>query len=78
MSGRDEMIALEKTLGVTIISSAGFLITNVLCINQYPDFEADRACNKMNWVVRLGRKRAQLTGAAMVLAGILTRFFVYH
>jgi 1,4-dihydroxy-2-naphthoate octaprenyltransferase len=121
----------------------GFLITNVLWINQYPDFEADRACKKMNWVVRLGRKRAlkvhaalfivayttivalflvtrnpfwllsfcslpfvlraikvaashtedfpiftlanintiityQLTGAAMVLAGILTRFFVYH
>lgn len=35
----------------------GFLITNVLFINQYPDYEADKQCNKRNWVVRLGKTK---------------------
>ncbi len=35
----------------------GFIIANVLFINQYPDYEADRICNKKNWVVRLGKAR---------------------
>lgn len=33
----------------------GFLIADVLWINQYPDFEADRQGGKLNWVVRLGK-----------------------
>ncbi len=33
----------------------GFLIANVLWINQYPDYEADRQGGKLNWVVRLGK-----------------------
>jgi 1,4-dihydroxy-2-naphthoate octaprenyltransferase len=37
----------------------GFLITAILYINQYPDFEADRDANKNHWVVTLGRKRAR-------------------
>lgn len=36
----------------------GFLITNVLWINQFPDYEADKKGNKFNWVVRLGKKRS--------------------
>jgi 1,4-dihydroxy-2-naphthoate octaprenyltransferase len=36
----------------------GFLITNILVINQYPDYEADKLCNKRNWVVRLGKTKA--------------------
>ncbi|MDW7651733.1 MAG: prenyltransferase [Bacillota bacterium] len=36
----------------------GFLITNILFINQYPDYEADKLCNKRNWVVRLGKTNA--------------------
>lgn len=36
----------------------GFLITNILIINQYPDYEADKLCNKRNWVVRLGKINA--------------------
>lgn len=36
----------------------GFLITNVLWINQFPDYEADKQGNKRNWVVRLGKKRS--------------------
>lgn len=35
----------------------GFLIANVLFINQYPDYEADKLGGKRNWVVRLGKKK---------------------
>lgn len=60
--------------GITV----GFLITNVLFINQFPDQEADRAVGKNHWVVRLGKKKAAkvfvlLVSAvyASVAAGIL-------
>jgi 1,4-dihydroxy-2-naphthoate polyprenyltransferase len=36
----------------------GFLIANVLFINQYPDYEADLLGNKRNLVVRLGKSRS--------------------
>jgi len=36
----------------------GFLIANVLFINQFPDKEADQAVGKTHWVVRLGKKKA--------------------
>jgi 1,4-dihydroxy-2-naphthoate polyprenyltransferase len=36
----------------------GLLIANVLWINQYPDYEADRQGDKRNWVVRLGKQKA--------------------
>lgn len=36
----------------------GFLIANVLWINQFPDYEADLKGGKMNGVVRLGKKRS--------------------
>ena len=35
----------------------GFLIANVLFVNQYPDYEADLQGNKRNWVVRLGKEK---------------------
>ncbi len=35
----------------------GFIIANVLWINQYPDYEADLKGGKMNGLVRLGRKK---------------------
>jgi len=35
----------------------GFLIANVVWINQYPDYEADARGNKRNWVVRLGKEK---------------------
>ena len=35
-----------------------FLITAVVYINEFPDYEADRAAGKATLVVRLGRKRA--------------------
>ncbi len=37
---------------------AGFAAA-ILYINQFPDFEADRAAGKRNWVVRLGKEKAK-------------------
>jgi 1,4-dihydroxy-2-naphthoate octaprenyltransferase len=37
----------------------GFLITAILYINQYPDYDADKAVHKNHLVVTLGRKRAK-------------------
>ncbi len=43
----------------TVLASLplGFIIANVLWINQYPDYEADLKGGKMNGVVRLGREK---------------------
>ena len=54
----------------------GFLIANVLWINQYPDYEADKKGRKLNGVVRLGKERgvgvfAGLFGAAYLFLVIL-------
>jgi 1,4-dihydroxy-2-naphthoate octaprenyltransferase len=46
----------------------GFLITNVLFINQFPDREADRAVGKNHWVVRLGKKKAAKVFVLLVSA----------
>ena len=35
------------------------LVTNVLYINQFPDYRADKAAGKDHWVVRLGPERAR-------------------
>lgn len=37
----------------------GFLVANILWINEFPDFEADRQAGKRNLVVRLGTSRAR-------------------
>lgn len=42
----------------------GLLITNVLWINQFPDYEADKQGKKRNWVVRLGKKKSLYVFAA--------------
>jgi 1,4-dihydroxy-2-naphthoate octaprenyltransferase len=62
-----------------------FLIVAVLYINQFPDYEPDKAVNKRHWVVRLGRRKATygyhalifgtyLWVIASVVVGILTPF----
>jgi 1,4-dihydroxy-2-naphthoate octaprenyltransferase len=52
-------------------------MSNRFYINQFPDFEADRAAGKRNWVVRLGREQARpyfnyiiLASFGMILLGI--------
>lgn len=49
----------------------GFLIANVLWINQYPDYEADLKGGKLNWVVRLGKARAGKVYALLFAAAFL-------
>jgi len=49
-----------------------FLIAAVLWINQFPDYQADRAVGKDHWVVRLGRRRACYVYAADLLAALLS------
>ncbi|MGE5560543.1 MAG: prenyltransferase [Chloroflexota bacterium] len=54
-------LVMTHTLNVQAVLTGvpiGFLIANVLWINQYPDYEADALGGKRNWVVRLGRKAA--------------------
>ncbi|MBI5968148.1 MAG: prenyltransferase [Deltaproteobacteria bacterium] len=46
----------------------GFLITNVLFINQFPDRQADLAVGKNHWVVRLGKKKAAKVYVLLVSA----------
>jgi len=54
---------------VVVLASVpvGFLIAAVLYINQFPDYEADKAVGKRHWVVRLGTRRA-LPGLSGLLA----------
>jgi len=54
-------LAMTGTIDYRVVIAAvpiGFLIANVLWINQYPDYEADKKGGKFNWVVRLGKKKA--------------------
>ncbi len=57
----------------------GFIIANVLWINQYPDYEADLKGGKMNGVVRLGKEKgisvyALLFGLAYISLLLLALF----
>jgi len=50
----------------------GFLIMNVIWINQYPDYEADLKAGKRNWVVRLGRERGIKVYVALYVAALIS------
>ncbi|MGQ9682673.1 MAG: prenyltransferase [Anaerolineae bacterium] len=49
----------------------GLTILNVILLNEFPDYPADRAAGKANWVVRLGRERAAGIYPAIAAAGWL-------
>lgn len=51
MSGRFDVLPLLISIPV------GFLISNVLWINQYPDYEADMKSGKKNGLVRIGKQK---------------------
>ena len=69
------------TLSALVASlPVGFLMTNVLWINQFQDADADAAADKRNWVVRLGRRRSVAVHVALfaltyaaIAAGIIWR-----
>src|SRR3990170_1486016 len=45
-----------------------FMITGILYINQFQDYEADKTVKKNHWVVRLGKKKA-VYGYYLIIAG---------
>lgn len=54
----------------------GFLITAVIWINQFPDFQADGAANKNNLVVRLGLERSRWIYLILMTLPFLFLFFL--
>ena len=68
------MVVSGELPNSVIFSSAGigFLIANVLWINEYPDYEADLAANKRNGVVRMGKQRAWFVHGLLYLLAYLS------
>lgn len=50
------------------------LITAILYINGFQDFNADKAVGKNTWIVRLGREKASLAYAGMMYATYVSIF----
>lgn len=69
-----------SALSLIVSLPIGLLVAAVLYINQFPDFEADKAVNRKNLVVRLGRRRALpyyylllSTSYLIIVVGVLCR-----
>lgn len=45
----------------------GLLISAILFINEFPDYEADKSVNKRHMVVRIGRERARKYYTALII-----------
>lgn len=79
MAGRIDLLPILVSIPI------GILITNVLWINQYPDYEADKKNGKKNWVVRLGKKKGLFVYAinfiaaytAFILIAVYTRNIIW-
>ena len=72
-------VQLEQFSWTPIYASilVGLLISLILFINQFPDYEADKVAGKKHWVVRLGRKKAAyMFSAFMILTHILLVLFI--
>lgn len=54
----------------------GFLIMEVIWINQFPDYEADQAAGKQNLVVRWGREAARTLYCAIMLLSFVSVLFL--
>ncbi len=53
-----------------------FLVTNIILINEFPDFESDREAGKRQLVVRLGTGKARYLYLVMVLASLAAVFWL--
>ena len=53
-----------------------FLITNVLWINEFPDYEADKSVGKNNLVVRLGPELARYLYCLMMVMSFMSVIFL--
>ncbi len=57
------------TLEAILISiPQGLLLTAILFINEFPDYEADKLANKRHIIVRIGRRRARVFYAVLIIA----------
>lgn len=54
----------------------GFLITGVIWINQFPDYQADRKAGKKNLVVRLGLRISRVLYSLIMLFSFLSIIFL--
>lgn len=50
----------------------GFLVSNLLLLNQFPDVEADASANRRHLPITIGRRRSSWVYAALILATYLT------
>lgn len=62
---------------VLVSLPVGLLIANVLIINQYPDYRADKKGKKFNWVVRLGKKEAVKVYALLYIISYLSTIVIF-
>ncbi len=61
------------TLDAFLVSlPLAFLITNIILVNEFPDFETDGRAGKRNLVVRMGTGKARFLYLAFVLAAFLS------
>jgi len=57
------------TLEALLISiPQGLLVTAILFINEFPDYEADKSAGKRHIVVRIGRKKARVFYVVLIVA----------
>ena len=72
MLGTVLLLRGDVTVEAMVVSIAlGFLIANVLLINEVPDERADRLAGKRTLVVRLGRDRVETLIALVFIVGFL-------
>lgn len=53
----------------------GLMVTAILWINQFPDFETDREAGKKNLLVRMGREKGRLVYIILALTASLSLLF---
>jgi 1,4-dihydroxy-2-naphthoate octaprenyltransferase len=70
MSGRFSVEAFALGL------PQGFLITAVIWINQFPDYEADKSAGKKNLVVRVGPRLSRHLYCAIMLCAFVSIVFL--
>jgi 1,4-dihydroxy-2-naphthoate octaprenyltransferase len=58
------MITLKSIL---LSIPIGLLVFGILFINEFPDYKADKAVNKKHLVVRLGRQKARIVFASVIV-----------
>lgn len=61
-----------STYPVVISIALAALLTNILIMNQFPDYQADKKAGKHHWVVRLGLDYSPHLYGALVLIAIIS------